>query len=241
MKYAVVFSLLAATLLFNAWLVDRWLAAIPLAWASISCGLVAIAYWFNAPGIFGKRPDGRLGVLNAIVLFPYRVLAQAVWWFNIRLSAEPAWHRIDDRLIVGRRLLGHEVPPGVDAVLDLTCEFSEPRRLRSLAYRCLPMLDASTPSMERLLAAVQESAALPGTLYIHCAQGHGRTGLVAALVMAARTLDLAPEAALARLQQIRPGIGLNRRQHALLTQMGSESAQRRHENNRGAGPGSPAT
>lgn len=239
MKYAVVFSLLAATLLFNAWLVDGWSAAVPLAWAGISCGLVAIAYWFNAPGVFGKRPDGRLGLLHVTILFPYRVLAQAVWWINTRLSAEPAWHRVDDRLIVGRRLLGSEVPPGIDAVLDLTCEFSESRRLRSLAYRCLPMLDASTPSMERLLAAVQEAAALPGTLYIHCAQGHGRTGLVAALVMAVRSPDLTPEAALARLQQIRPGIGLNRRQHAVLARIGSETALRRHANGQGAGPVPP--
>jgi len=238
-KYAVVFSLLAATLLFNAWLVDEWLAAVPLVWTGISCGLVATAYWLNAPGIFGKRPDGRMGLLQATILLPYRLLAQTVWWINTRLSAEPAWHRVDDRLVVGRRLLNHEVPTGINAVLDLTCEFAETHRLRFLTYRCLPMLDASIPAIRPLLAAVQEAAAQPGTLYIHCAQGHGRTGMIAALVMAART-ELTPEVALARLQQIRPGIVLNRHQHELLGRMGPELVQARQADGRGAGPVPPA-
>jgi protein-tyrosine phosphatase len=215
-KYAIVFSLLATVLVVNAFWAESWLAVALLGWAGASMGLVAAAYWLNAPGIFGKRPDGRIARLNRLALLPYGLLAHSVWLLSSRLSKEPAWQRIDERLVVGRRLLSSEVPGDFDAVLDLTCEFQETPRLRQSNYTCLPMLDASAIEVAAIANAVEKAAASPGTLFVHCAQGHGRTGLIAALVLAKRTPGLTPREALARLQAIRPGIGLSRQQLAVL-------------------------
>lgn len=216
MKYAIVFSLLATVLVVNACWAEAWWAIALLVWAGASMGLVAAAYWLNAPGIFGKRPDGRIAWLNRFALLPYGLLAHFVWLLSSKLSKEPAWQRIDERLIVGRRLLNSEVPGDVDAVLDLTCEFQETPRLRQANYTCLPMLDASAIEVVTIADAIEKAAARPGALFVHCAQGHGRTGLIAALILAKRTPGLTPLEALAQLQAIRPGIGLSRQQLAVL-------------------------
>jgi hypothetical protein len=162
------------------------------------------------------RDAARLAWLNRCALLPYGLLAHSVWLLSSKLSKEPAWQRIDERLIVGRRLLDSEVPGDIDAVLDLACEFQETPRLRQANYTCLPMLDASAIEVVTIAEAVEKAAARPGALFVHCAQGHGRTGLIAALVLAKRTPGMTPREALARLQSIRPGIGLSRQQLAVL-------------------------
>lgn len=213
MKYAIVFTLLAATLLLNAWWSETWWCTVPLAWSGVAFALVALAYLVNAVWLFGKRSDGRVRWLSTIILLPYRLLAELIWWLNTRLSSEAPWHQIDARLVVGRRLAARDgMPPGIVSVLDLTCEFAEAQRLRSQDYRCLPMLDASHADPRTIARTVREVATKAETVYVHCAQGHGRTGLIAALILVAREPGLSPGDALARLQAIRPGIGLSRSQ-----------------------------
>lgn len=226
MKYAVVFTLLAATLLGNAWWAETWWCTGLLAWAGIAFALVAIAYVGNAAWVFGKRADGTMRVVPTFVLLPYRLLAETIWWLNTRLSSEAPWHRVDDRLVVGRRLSACDgLPPGISSVLDLTSEFTEPRFLRGTGYRCLPMLDASHADSVVIARTIREVASQPGVLYVHCAQGHGRTGLIAALILVARTPSLSPADALARLQAIRPGIGLSRRQSQALHTIAAQLAE----------------
>lgn len=226
MPYAIVFTLLAATLLLNAWQVETWWWTGLLAWTGIAFALVAMAYAGNAAWVFGKRADGTMQVIPTLVLLPYRLLATSLWWLNTRLSDEAPWHRIDDRLVVGRRLTDRDgLPPGITRVLDLTCEFPEPRIMRGTGYQCLPMLDASHTDSVSIIRIIREILSEPGVLYVHCAQGHGRTGLVAALILIAQTPGLSPADALARLQAIRPGIGLSRRQSQALNRIAMELAR----------------
>lgn len=226
MTYAVVFMLLAVTLLGNAWWAETWWCTGLLAWAGLSFALVALAYTCNAAWIFGKRADGTMRVVPTLVLLPYRLLAEMIWWLNTRLSSEAPWHRADDRLVVGRRLSARDgLPPGVSSVLDLTSEFTEPRLLRGTGYRCLPMLDASHADPLFIASTIREVASQPGVLYVHCAQGHGRTGLIAALILVARNPGMSPADALARLQTIRPGIGLSRRQSQALHSIAAQLAK----------------
>ena len=90
--------------------------------------------------------------------------------------------------------------------------------IRSADYRSFPILDAATPQGARLRELLQS---LPDNkpLYIHCAQGHGRTGLVAAawLIFHGHATDVA--AALAILQSVRPGIHLYGVQRKLLSEV----------------------
>jgi len=217
MKYAVVFSFLGVTLIVNAYRLEVWWSGGFLAWAGISFALVAAAYVANAAWIFGKCVDGRMRVLPTLVLLPFRLLAEVIWWLNSRLSSEVPWHRVDDRLVVGRRLsVRDELPSAISGVLDLTSEFAEPRHLRIAGYRCLPMLDASSANPLAIARAVRAVASQTGVLYVHCAQCHGRTGLAASLILVARNPGMSPADALARLKAIHPGIGLSRQQEKVL-------------------------
>jgi protein-tyrosine phosphatase len=48
-----------------------------------------------------------------------------------------------------------------------------------------------------------------GTIYIHCAQGHGRTGMFAAAVLLSSGQAATPEEALRLVTSARPGVRLS--------------------------------
>lgn len=221
MKYALVFALLAVVVALQLPNLPHWSLRIPLSWVVVSFALVSLAYACNCPRLFGKRADGRRRWLIRAALLPYELLSAGIWQLAVRLSTEPPWHRIDEQLVIGRRLRRHEIPEHIDGVLDLTCEFSENPLLRCKHYRCLPLLDALAGDHRQVQEAVADVADWPGTTYIHCAQGHGRTGMVAAMVLARRK-GISASDALALLCRIRPGIGLSQQQQAALLRMGEK-------------------
>jgi protein-tyrosine phosphatase len=118
-------------------------------------------------------------------------------------------------LVVGRRLQPKEVAGDFENFVDLTSEFREPAALRRLvAYRSFPILDASAPSPEALREVLESLR--PGRTFVHCAQGHGRTGLFAAALLIHSHRAKSPEEAVQMLQRVRPGIMLNAAQRACL-------------------------
>ena len=173
--------------------------------------VVAIAHAASAHRVFGKRPNGSLPLWSWLAFLPLLVYITAVWHAIRLLSRQPAYQRVTENLVVGRRLLPAEVPGTFDNYVDLTAEFPEPPAIRrSAAYLCFPILDGAALDPKVLHDAV--SGLRPGRTFIHCAQGHGRTALFALAVLlkskAARTV---PEG-LAMLTNARPGISLSRAQ-----------------------------
>jgi protein-tyrosine phosphatase len=129
---------------------------------------------------------------------------------------------------VGRRAGAHELPPGTTLVVDLTCEMWAPRRLSAggRSYVCLPTLDGTAPDaidadVVRTLAA--RIAAEPGPVYVHCAQGRGRSAAVVAAVLIARGDASDVEQAEAILARARPVVSLNAAQRAWLRRVTAES------------------
>lgn len=207
MVFALVFAAFSALLLAPA--VSRGGWAWSLAWPAASFALVALAYAGAGPRVFGKRADGAVGPLHRLALLPFLLLVGAVWHASRLAARGPAWCEVAPGVLIGRRLLSGELPPGVGLVIDLTAEFAEPTAVRTAAaYRSLPTLDAglSDPTAFRML--VEEASDFPGTIYIHCAQGHGRTGMFAAAVLLARGLAANPADAVAGIRRVRPGIRL---------------------------------
>ena len=101
--------------------------------------------------------------------------------------------------------------------LDLTCEFTESiAKWPSVSYLGFPMLDGSGATAEQLRTLAAEITKMPSPVLIHCAQGHGRTGLVAAAVLLASGKAQTAEEAIAMIQSVRPGVELNRMQRSLL-------------------------
>ena len=66
---------------------------------------------------------------------------------------------------------------------------------------------------------MKQIADWPVPVYIHCAQGHGRTGTVAAAVLVAKGIHSTPEAAIDALQRVRPKLALNRTQLQFVRQI----------------------
>jgi len=185
-------------------------------WSGLSFLVASTAYFDSSPSLFGKSSRGLLLPNRQFLFLPYLLFAWTVWHAWRLLSREPAYHRITDRLLIGRRLLSHELPAGVDHVVDLTCEFNEPRRLREGSYRSLPILDGEDVQCETLRRWADDVARLPGTVYIHCAQGHGRTGMFAAAVLVCSGEAATPDEALNRITNVRPGVRLSPAQRQAL-------------------------
>ncbi len=163
MKYAVFFLACSVGLVVIAF---PWTASSVLKlWGSLALGVVGLGYAGVGPRIFGKVSDGR----------------------SRALRSERPFHELVDGIIIGRRLLPGEYPEGIESVVDLTAEFPESSRIRQgRNYWAFPILDGSPSTPEALEQVARAIMDLPGDVYIHCAEGHGRTALVATSLLLAR-------------------------------------------------------
>jgi protein-tyrosine phosphatase len=208
MRYAVTFAILAMVLIIDATYVGGW--AWLLGWPAASFLIVALAYARADPRLLGKRPGGTIVLWAMVLHLPYFALTWGVWYFQRWLSRAAPAHEVAPGVWVGRRPLPRELPNTVTLVVDLTGEFRELAGVRvGRTYICLPTLDATAPRPADLRRAVAMVSKWDGPVYIHCALGHGRTGMFAAAVLIARGLVPDVRAAIELLQASRPGIRLN--------------------------------
>lgn len=198
----------------NSWIqggewvwIGLWLAA-NLIW-------LGIAYIRRDSAVFGKQADGSLSKSRTLLFLPWLLFTWSVWRLSLLLP-EPKTHRINEKLTIGRRLIGQERPTGIHTILDMTAEFPEPASVRNgMRYLCLPTLDASAPSPDALLATIH-GIKPEEHVFIHCAQGHGRTGLAAIALLLHRGVVGEIEEGLVQLRNIRPGISLSSAQRSCL-------------------------
>ena len=177
---------------------------------ALSFILVGAAYGRVGPRLFGKRPNGTIPALVVVLLFPFLLFTWSVWRLLVLTSREPGYAELTSNLVIGRRLLAHELPDDVDTVVDLTAEFIEPRAIRqSVAYRAFPILDADSPDPTELYDLANELRNMEGRIYLHCAQGHGRTALVAAMYLIVSQHVQSVEDAITAVQSVRPKARLN--------------------------------
>ncbi len=215
MKYGVLFSAFALILAYFAFASGGWFLL--LLWPSFSFGVVGMGYLSVGHRVFGKRHDGAMRPDSVVILLPFLLYVWGVWHVARVVSREPPHNKVTDELLVGRRLLVSELPAGIQTVVDLTCEFPESRVAEVVPnYISAPMLDGSALSPQSLAGITTrlESAEIP--IFIHCAQGHGRTGVVAALFLIARGEAGDPESAIALLKTHRPLVRINRVQMSAL-------------------------
>ena len=112
-----------------------------------------------------------------LVLLPVLAVAALYAWITWSTREPPNWSKIDDGLYLGGRV--PKPPPGTQAVLNL-CEAEDSYHLTSERWQ--PIHDAPpAPSLEWLESQVQfiESERSAGkTVYVHCAAGNSRGGMV---------------------------------------------------------------
>lgn len=192
-------------------------------WAAGTFFSVAAGYFALGGKIFGKRSDGTLSPIGLLAFAPYLVLALIVASACRWIFREPPCQQIAEQLYLGRRLRKHESwvldQLGVVAVLDLTAATPEPKTIRDgRAYRNLPLLDATAPSFEALADAVQWiiEQVEKGPVYVHCAAGHGRAGLLAGAYILAIGEAGDAEDAIRKMREVRPLVWLNATQRRRL-------------------------
>ena len=216
MRLGGLFVLLAASLFAgSAFLLPErgWV----LLWVATSLMVVGLGYLGLGARVFGKRPDGTLAPGSTVLLLPYLLCVWGTWRLVRLVSSRRPFDELTAGIIIGRRLFPSEYPPGVDHVLDLTCEFPEFRTVRQAKhYRCFPILDGHVPKLSELVGLTGRVNEIEGTLYIHCAEGYGRTGLVSATILLARGLAADPHEAIRMVEARRPGVALRKSQRRML-------------------------
>lgn len=215
MKYGFFFLLITLILSSLAIIKGGWFWL--LIWPAISFGNVATGYLWRDVKAFGKCNEGTLDKFRTGINFPYLLYLWLLWHVVRLISREVPYNNLCDGILIGRLPVVKELPEGISLVVDLTAEFNERKNIRQgRTYWSFPILDASVPSLDNFAEMVKKIASWNGKVYIHCAQGHGRTGLVAAAVLLEKGLAVDPDDALAILHHCRPGITMNSRQKAFL-------------------------
>lgn len=180
-----------------------------LLWPAFATAMIAAAYFGVGPGVYRKE-NGRLPWSARILLAPCLIGQWISLWYYQR-QCRP-WDEVAPGVLIGRRLDDREaaaaVRDGVTAVLDLTAEFSEVTPFRLSAYRNLPILDLTAPTLAQLQEAVAfiDSHVAGGKVYVHCKIGYSRSAaVVAAWLLASGAVANADEA-MAKLRAVRPSI-----------------------------------
>ena len=204
--------------------IDRGGYWILLIWPALSLLVISAGYMGLGAFVYGKRKDGSFSLWSLIIHFPYFIYSWSIWYVLKMMIKEAATDTITNNLTIGRRLTANEISDEFDYYVDLTSEFIDPQKVRQKeAYRCFPILDADVPPKHRISSFLNE---LNGNIYIHCAQGHGRTGLFAILLLANKGEIQSFDEGYSLLKSRRPLLGVNKKQRLyaidLIQEMGNK-------------------
>ena len=212
MKFALSFIVLAISFVWIAspwepsW---RWI----FFWPAANLLVASFFYMINSPACFGKKKTGALRILNYLFFLPYVVGLWWVWFLFAKHARENPFDMVNKQLWIGRRLDEREAAQSdFENIIDLTAEFTEVPAFRERNYIPLYMLDGAVPDAHALKKLVAKFSQLTGKSLVHCAQGHGRTGLVAVAILLETNPQLDLDSALEILKRARPGVHCNKRQ-----------------------------
>jgi protein-tyrosine phosphatase len=213
MKYPLLFGAtavgwLALAIMRGGW---WWIAA----WPALAFALVATAYGGAGVRVFAKSQSGKLAWPAVVVLLPFLLMTWGVWHLQHRRDRNRL-AEVEPGLWIGRRPLACDVPEGA-TVVDLTAEFPVARGVYATErYVSRPMLDHSVPTPTEFDTLVRDLISRSGTLYVHCAQGHGRSAMVTAAILLARGRASSIDEAMQRIRKVRPRVRLGPSQERLL-------------------------
>ena len=185
MKYFVILGLESLILFYVAQFFGGY--SIFFLWAAFGYMAVSLSYLANTPAVFAKDRFGRMSPFSIMFLFPYLLITWGTLAAQRRWSKENLYDEIVPGLYLGGRPKAHELPADAAMVVDLTAEFPPAKGVaKGPAYQTLPVLDGAVPHVEDFIKLVRMIKAYEGNVYVHCAQGHGRSAAVAAGVLVAR-------------------------------------------------------
>jgi hypothetical protein len=191
-----------------------------LLWPGVTCLLLAEGYLGLGGKVLGKRSDGSIRWYMIPVAFPYFIYCWSKWLIMRLFTDEAAFDRILPYLYIGRFAFPRAIPANVRCIVDLAAEFPEPAKSRKeRRYIGVPVLDGWIPTKKEFLSLLETLRTVEGPIYLHCAEGHGRSGTIAVgfLILIGEAVDT--QEALDKLRGIRPRIRLESCQRQFLKQM----------------------
>lgn len=206
---------IAALTAWGAWLggPGSWLCT----WVAINALVCAMAYFARWPQMMGKGVDGVVPWWRSLLLGPFVVFTALMGVAKVWFGREPVCHEVAPGVYVGRRCQPRELPADVEVVVDLTCERTEPKGLRSRAeYHTLPTLDGTAPEPRAYRTLLSKLRSETRPIYIHCAMGHSRAATVAAGLLIARGMVHSADAAESLMKAVRPKVHFTRKQRQLV-------------------------
>ncbi len=216
--YAGLFLCGSIGLFFAATQETYTAATIVDGWCAVDLLVVAVAYLSGISAVFGKTPRGSMSPLIAIPMFPFLLATWLVWRIQIALLGEPIWNEVVPGLWVGRRCRWDQLPPSTTAVIDCTAGFlADGVSRRTLRWLSLPILDGCPPTWDDCLRAFEFVDQEPNpALFVFCAEGHGRSVTLAAVLLIKRGLADTPREAFEIIKNCRPRASLNAEQGKFL-------------------------
>jgi protein-tyrosine phosphatase/1-acyl-sn-glycerol-3-phosphate acyltransferase/membrane-associated phospholipid phosphatase len=186
-----------------------WPLGAALLWPTLSLALVGGAYAGAGPAIF-RKSNGTIPFAARVVLGPC-LAGQWVSLAHYRRQCR-AYDEIAPRVLIGRRLTDEEataaIERGVVAVLDLSAELPESRVFTRIAYRNIPVVDLTAPTVKQIEDAVRFIVrhAREGVVYVHCKVGYSRSAAVAGAYLLAAGVARTTDEAIAIVRCARPSI-----------------------------------
>ena len=189
----------------------RWL----LMWPATVYLLITYCYAFDGSmgaQLLRKRAgtDGGLPLPCLLFFLPFLATSWLVWWFRHTCihRAEQPYNEVVPGIFLGRypwpQLQKTRCCPGAFptacgsggasepacGVVDMCCEFPAHGAIVAQSqglYRCLPCLDGDMPADEAAFVAMcQEVAGWDKSVYVHCANGRGRSACVVVMLLVLR-------------------------------------------------------
>ncbi|WP_432799606.1 dual specificity protein phosphatase family protein [Poriferisphaera sp. WC338] len=203
---------ICALLAFAGFLIDSilgWLLIGLSTWIGVALLIVVWGYMHAGYRVIAKS-DGKIHLSSRLLLAPWLIGHYiSLLYYKPRSKV---WDVVDDHVWLGRCLNSSEaeyaVKNGVQAVVDMTCEFNEAKALRHCTYINLQTLDLTAPTTSTLDQAADciMSQSKNGCVYVHCKIGYSRSAAVVAAYFLKAKKAQNVEEAVAMIREKRPNI-----------------------------------
>ena len=204
MKYSAFFLLMGGAGVYWALHLEAVTLQLLTGWFAVSSFLFSIAYALNTPGLICGKQSTPLLKICALISIPWLLITWIIWSLQALLSREDACNQIESTEIwIGRRPLSYRHLSSYNYIIDLTAEFP------SLATHGEAKV-IHTPNLDGIPLAsigIPEFINKEDKIFIHCAQGHGRSSSYAALLLMKLEYCADITKALELIQTSRPGRG----------------------------------